>query len=99
MRLFGFLLAALLLTLAGCRKPEADVIKVGHFASMTGPTATFGQSTDKGIRLAMDEINRQGGVLGKKIVVITEDDAGKTEEAAAAVQKLITRDRVVACLG
>jgi len=99
MRLFGFLLAALLLTLAGCRKPEADVIKVGHFASMTGPTATFGQSTDKGIRLAMDEINRQGGVLGKKIVVITEDDAGKTEEAAAAVQKLITRDRVVAILG
>jgi branched-chain amino acid transport system substrate-binding protein len=99
MRLFGFLLAALLLTLAGCRKPEADIIKIGHFASMTGPTATFGQSTDKGIRLAIDEINRQGGVLGKKIVVITEDDAGKTEEAAAAVQKLITRDRVVAILG
>ncbi len=99
MRLFAYLLAALLLTLTGCRKPEADVIKIGHFASMTGPTATFGQSTDKGIRLAMDEINRQGGVLGKKIVVITEDDAGKTEEAAAAVQKLITRDRVVAILG
>ncbi|MFA0757498.1 MAG: hypothetical protein PVTTEEND_001086 [Candidatus Fervidibacter sp.] len=99
MRLLAYPLAALLLTLTGCRKPEADVIKIGHFASMTGPTATFGQSTDKGIRLAMDEINRQGGVLGKKIVVITEDDAGKTEEAAAAVQKLITRDRVVAILG
>lgn len=99
MRLFTYLLAALLVTLAGCRRPEADVIKVGHYASMTGPTATFGQSTDKGIRLAVDEINRQGGVLGKKIVVITEDDAGKTEEAAAAVQKLITRDRVVAILG
>ncbi|MFA0739840.1 MAG: hypothetical protein LKKZDAJK_002966 [Candidatus Fervidibacter sp.] len=99
MRSFAYLLTALLVTLTGCRKPEADVIKIGHFASMTGPTATFGQSTDKGIRLAMDEINRQGGVLGKKIVVITEDDAGKTEEAAAAVQKLITRDRVVAILG
>jgi len=100
MRLIAFACAlSMLAVLIGCRKPESNVIKVGHFASMTGPTATFGQSTDKGIRLAIDEINKQGGVMGKEILVITEDDAGKTEEAAAAVQKLITRDRVVAILG
>lgn len=93
------ILAIGLVALSGCRKSERGVIKVGHYASLTGPTATFGQSTDKGIRLAIEEINRQGSVLGRKIELITEDDAGKTEEAAAAVQKLITRDRVTAILG
>jgi branched-chain amino acid transport system substrate-binding protein len=76
-----------------------DGIVVGHVASMTGDTATFGRSADQGIRMAVDEINAAGGVLGKPIVVVTEDDRSVTEEARTAAQKLIQRDQVKALLG
>ena len=90
--------------LLGCEKSEqtdsgSGPIKIGHYAAMTGPTATFGTSTDEGIRLALDEINAAGGVLGREIDVITEDDQSKPAEANNAVQKLISRDKVVALLG
>jgi len=77
----------------------AGPIRVGHFASLTGDTATFGQSTDRGIRMAVDEINAAGGVLGRSLEVVSEDDRSVTEEARTAVQKLIQRDEVVAVLG
>jgi branched-chain amino acid transport system substrate-binding protein len=97
-----FLIFVSIVFLSGCKK-EAEVspdeIVVGHFASMTGPTATFGQSADNGIRLAVEEINGGGGVNGKKINIITEDDQSKTEDATKAVQKLINRDKIVALLG
>ncbi|HTY16502.1 MAG TPA: ABC transporter substrate-binding protein [Myxococcota bacterium] len=76
-----------------------DPIRVGHFASLTGDTATFGQSTDRGIRMAFEEVNAKGGVLGRPIELITEDDRSVTEEARSAAQKLIQRDEVVALLG
>jgi branched-chain amino acid transport system substrate-binding protein len=66
---------------------------------MTGDTATFGVSADEGIRLALKELNDAGGVLGKKIRVVTEDDRSLADEAKTAVQKLINRDHVVALLG
>ena len=74
-------------------------ILVGEYGSMSGPQATFGQSTHNGIMIAIEEINAAGGVNGRKIRVITEDDQSKQEEAASAVQKLISRDNVVAVLG
>jgi len=77
----------------------AEPIKVGHFASLTGDTATFGQSTDRGARMAIDEINAAGGVLGRPIEILSEDDRSVTEEARTAAQKLIQRDEVVALLG
>jgi branched-chain amino acid transport system substrate-binding protein len=70
-----------------------------HNGRKTGDTATFGVSADEGIRLAMDEINAKGGVLGKKIEVITEDDRSLADEAKTVANKLITRDNVVAILG
>ena len=51
---------------------------------MTGNEATFGDSTDKGIKLAVDEQNKKGGVKGKQLTVKTLDDQGKPEEAAVA---------------
>jgi branched-chain amino acid transport system substrate-binding protein len=66
---------------------------------MTGSDATFGQSTDDGIRLALDEANAAGGINGKKIKLITMDDQGKAEEAAAVVTRLIEQEKVVALLG
>lgn len=80
---------------AGAKPP----IRVGHFASLTGDTATFGQSTDRGIRLAIEEINARGGVLGRPLELISEDDRSVTEEARTAAQKLLQRDQVVALLG
>lgn len=78
---------------------STDPIKIGHFASKSGDTATFGLNTDRGILLAMKEINARGGVMGRPIKVLTEDDRSLTPEARTAVQKLIERDKVVALLG
>ena len=79
--------------------PTGDVIRVGHYASLTGKEATFGQSTDNGIKLAVKEINAAGGVNGKKIELITYDNKGESKEAGNAVTRLITQDKVVAVLG
>lgn len=95
-------LVLLLLFLSGCqgnRSGRSESVVLGEYGSLTGSTATFGQSTHKGIELALSELNAKGGVLGKKIELRTEDDASRTEETAAVVQKLITRDNVVALLG
>ena len=78
---------------------NSDVIRIGQYGSMTGGEATFGQSTDKGVRLAIDAKNLTGGIKGKKIVLLTEDNQGKPEEASAVVKKLITQDHVIALLG
>jgi branched-chain amino acid transport system substrate-binding protein len=74
-------------------------ILVGEYGSLTGPQATFGQSTHNGIMMAIDEVNAAGGVNGRKIKVLTEDDQSKQEEAANAVTKLISQQSVVAVLG
>jgi branched-chain amino acid transport system substrate-binding protein len=89
------------LCLAGCSGGEraANSIAIGHVASMTGDTATFGRSADQGMRMAFEEINAAGGVLGKPLELVTEDDRSVTEEARTAAQKLLQRDHVVALLG
>jgi branched-chain amino acid transport system substrate-binding protein len=93
------------LILAGCNKPPgesaatSDTIKVGEFASLTGKEATFGISSHEGTLLAVEQINASGGVLGKKIDLHTEDDLSKAGEPATVVNKLISRDGVVAMLG
>jgi len=91
--------------LTSCKKEggngevTGDEIPIGEYASMTGGTATFGQSVHAGAVLAIEEINNAGGILDKKIKLITEDDQSKTEDARSAVDKLINRDNVVALLG
>lgn len=93
-------LATLLsLGLTGCKSGGGDTIKVGEFASLTGKEATFGTSSHEGTLLAIEEVNAAGGVLGKKIELLTEDDQTKAGEPANAVNKLISKDGVVAILG
>ena len=97
--------AAAALWLAGCKPSSApgagggDTIKVGEFASLTGSEATFGQSSHHGTQLAIDEINAAGGVLGKKIELLTEDNQSQAGQSATVVRKLISSDGVVAMLG
>ncbi len=74
-------------------------IKVGFFGALTGPTATFALSGKNGATLAVGEINAAGGVLGKPLVLLSEDDRGEASEAASVASKLITRDHVVALVG
>ncbi|WP_257453510.1 ABC transporter substrate-binding protein [Archangium lipolyticum] len=77
----------------------SDTILLGEVGSLTGAQATFGISTRNGIDLALKEANAAGGVKGKKLAVRVYDDQGKPEEAAQAVTRLITQDKVVLILG
>ncbi|HEX4793679.1 MAG TPA: ABC transporter substrate-binding protein [Humisphaera sp.] len=102
--IFTGLLAASIAFFSGCNKSDSgsansNQILIGHVASLTGDTATFGVSADEGIRLALDEINAAGGVLGKPVKVLTEDDRSLSDEAKTAANKLITKDHVCAILG
>jgi branched-chain amino acid transport system substrate-binding protein len=76
-----------------------DTIKIGSLQSITGPTNTFGNSCDRGIRLAAEEKNKAGGVLGKQIEIITADTESDASKAKSAVLKLLDQDQVVAVLG
>jgi branched-chain amino acid transport system substrate-binding protein len=87
------------LALTACTKKNANEIVIGHYGSMTGSEATFGQSTDQGVRLAIDEANAAGGIKGKKLKLITMDDQGKAEEAASVVTRMIEQEKVTALLG
>lgn len=93
---------AILLGLTGCKQKGggvADAIVVGEVAAMTGGTATFGQSSHSGTQMAVDEINASGGLLGKQVKLVTEDDQSKQGEAGTVAKKLISREKVIAMLG
>ncbi len=77
----------------------ADPIKLGHYGSLTGKDAAFGVATRKGVLLAIEEINTQGGVLGRPLAYLVEDIQSKQGESATAVKKLVSRDKVVAVIG
>lgn len=89
---------AAVLLLGSCSKPN-EAIKIGEYGSLTGKEATFGQSSHKGIVMALEEINAAGGVLGRQLELIAEDNQTKAGESATVAKKLLTRDKVVALLG
>jgi branched-chain amino acid transport system substrate-binding protein len=93
------LIAAFCAACGGEKAPEDQGVKVGFYGALTGPTATFALSGRNGASLAVEQINAAGGVLGKPVVLLSEDDRGEASEAASAVSKLITRDHVVALIG
>lgn len=93
------LLIPVVLALTACTKKNTNEIMIGQFGSMTGSEATFGISTDEGVRLAIDEANAAGGVKGKQIKLVTMDNQGRAEEAAAVVTRLIDQEKVLAILG
>jgi len=93
-------LAALALVSCNAKSTDsASEIVIGEYGSLTGKDATFGVSTQNGVAMAVDALNKSGGVLGKQVRVLVEDDQGLTEQALTVVTKLITRDHVVAVLG
>lgn len=88
------------LALYSCNKSgTSNEIVIGQFASLTGSKATFGISSDNGVKLAVEDVNKAGGLLGKQIKLVTEDNQGKPSETQTVVQKLINRDKVIAVIG
>lgn len=86
--------------LAGCGgKSDTNEIKIGTIGPLTGDVATYGISTKNGVEIAVDQFNENGGIDGKKVVLISEDTRGDQTEAANAASKLIERDKVVAIVG
>jgi branched-chain amino acid transport system substrate-binding protein len=92
-------LVGTILTGSSCSRKQEPGIPVGQFASLTGGQASFGQSTDKGVQLALAEINAAGGVLGQPLRIITKDNQSKPGETSTAVRELISRNKVVALIG
>ncbi|HXM34381.1 MAG TPA: ABC transporter substrate-binding protein, partial [Pyrinomonadaceae bacterium] len=78
---------------------ETGPIIVGYYGDLTGRTSNFGVSTKNGVEMAADEINKAGGINGRQITILSEDDEGRPEKAATVVTKLINQDRVIALLG
>src|SRR5215470_8277783 len=78
-------------TLMACSGASEPIV-IGHYASMTGTEATFGVSTDNGIKLALREFNAAGGLKGREVKLITYDDQGKADEAVKCVTRLIAQD-------
>jgi len=73
----------------------ADAIKVGIVLPVTGPQAKFGEIEKWSFEMAVEEINAKGGVKGKMIELLIEDDTGKPDVGRSAAEKLISQDRVV----
>jgi branched-chain amino acid transport system substrate-binding protein len=73
----------------------ADTVKVGIVLPLTGPQAKFGEIEKKSFDLALEEINAAGGINGKKLELIMEDDTGRPDVGRSVVEKLITKDKVV----
>jgi branched-chain amino acid transport system substrate-binding protein len=96
---FRRFLAASMFAAAAWAGPASAQILIGHYGSLTGSEATFGQSTSQGIRLAIKEFNEAGGFNGKKIELKEYDTKGDAKEATLAVTRLVKSDKVIAVLG
>lgn len=91
-----FILAGVL---AGCGSTASKDIKIGLLNEMTGGNATFGTSAANGAKMAIKEANAKGGVLGKQIKAVIADNKSEPSEAANAMTKLVTQDKVAAVTG
>jgi len=78
---------------------DTGAIIVGYYGDLSGRTSNFGQSTKNGALMAVDEINKAGGIGGRPIQLLVEDDQGRPEQAATVVTKFINQDKVHALLG
>lgn len=104
--LIALLLITALFTVFACERRggetnggESGQILVGYYGDLSGRTSSFGQSTKNGVEMAADEINKAGGINGRQVKIITEDDQGEPNKAATVVTKLINQDKVHALLG
>ncbi|MGE5507075.1 MAG: ABC transporter substrate-binding protein [Chitinophagales bacterium] len=99
-RFVSAVLAAALFLVGSAFAVAAAEVKLGVVEELTGAVATYGQNTVKGIKLAVEEVNAQGGVKGLgKVTLLVEDNKSDAAETVNAFNKLITRDKVLAIIG
>jgi len=91
--------AAALLSAGLASQASAQTIKIGVNEPLTGPFAASGTYVVNGAKIAADEINSKGGLLGKKVELVIEDNKSNSTEAAAVAEKLITADKVPVIMG
>ena len=92
-------LSALALSLAALSVGAAEPVKLGVSGPFTGGSSSMGVSMRDGVRLAADEINKAGGVLGRQIVLVERDDEAKNERGVQIAQELINKEHVTATVG
>jgi branched-chain amino acid transport system substrate-binding protein len=92
-------LAAVLFSGCGGSSDSSGKIKIGLNYELSGDNATYGQDTVDGVMMAIEEINKAGGVLGKQIDPIKMDNKSDSAEATSVATRLMTQDKVVAILG
>jgi branched-chain amino acid transport system substrate-binding protein len=97
-RAFGITIAAAMITLSGATL-AAEAIKIGVSGPFTGGSSSMGVSMRDGVRMATDEINKAGGVLGRQLQLVERDDEAKNERGVQIAQELINKEKVVATLG
>ena len=79
--------------------PAGNTVKIGFLGALTGDVAMFGKPTLEGMKMAAEELNAAGGILGKQIEIIEADNRGDKQEGASVTQKFISRDGVTAIVG
>lgn len=84
---------------SGSGGDDGDTIKIGLNFELSGPVASYGSSDAEGAELAIEEINANGGILGKQIEVIKQDNKSETQEAVAIATRLTSQDKVLAIIG
>jgi len=77
----------------------ADEIKIAVSGPYTGGSSSMGVSMREGVKIAIDEINKKGGVLGKKIVAVERDDEAKNERGVQIAEEMVNKEKVVAVVG
>lgn len=97
--LFALLLVALLFALPACAELPKGPVKIGVVLPTSGAIAYDGNLTLNGIKMAVDEINKSGGIKGNMIELRVEDSAGVPATAVAAMEKLVGMEKVVAVIG
>jgi branched-chain amino acid transport system substrate-binding protein len=96
----AFLVIISLITWLGCQsESNTKVIKIGHATGLTGDTAVNGQSQGTGLKIAVEELNKKGGILGKQIQVVDVDTRNDPAETVNAIRRLVEQEKVVAVLG
>jgi len=76
-----------------------DEILLGSIQDLSGPLAGYGKQSRAGMQLAVDEINEQGGIAGRKLKLLVEDDGYDPKKSVLAAQKLVNQDKIFIMLG
>ena len=95
--LFVAMIAGMMFT--GCSKKTSDTIKIGGIFPLSGSVAVYGTECRNGVEMAINEINAAGGVNGKMLELIAEDDEGSPEKSVNAYKKLVTKDNCSIIIG